>query len=102
MSAGAFCLHGDHFVMKRIAIALFTLALGACTQAPPPRTTPEPAPPPASPHRLTPLTAVSKTIVEPRIRVGLLSDQPSVTFARIPDGYFLLSEAGPHVIHRGF
>ena len=99
MSAGVFCLHGL-FDMKRIAVVLFTLALAACTQAPPPQTQP-PTPPP-SPNRLTPLTTAARTIEEPRIRVGLLSDQPGVTFPRINDGYFIVADAGPNVIRRGF
>lgn len=51
---------------------------------------------------MTPLASVPKTIAEPRIRVGMLSDQANVTFARIPEGYFLVTDSGPFVIRRGF
>ncbi len=90
--------------MKRIAILLFSAALSACTQAPRPQAappTPQPAPQ-QSPNRLTPLTTVARTITEPRIRVGLLSDQPAATFTRVADGYYVFADAGPAVVKRGF
>jgi stage II sporulation protein D len=51
---------------------------------------------------MTPLASVPKTIAEPRIRVGMLSDQANVTFARIPEGYYVVTDSGPFVIRRGF
>ena len=88
--------------MKRISLAVLFLA--ACTSAPAPTPSPRttlPPPPPPSPNRLTPVTS-AKPITEPRIRVGLLSDQSSVTFARIDGGYYLVSDAGPSILKRGF
>ena len=43
-----------------------------------------------------------RTIAEPRIRVGLLSDQSDVDFERVPDGYYIISDSGPSLIKRGF
>lgn len=91
--------------MTRRTVLLLTLigsGLG-CAQTPPPRPAP---PPPAAESRpasaLTPIASVGKTIAEPVIRVGLLSDQPNVAFPRVPDGYYLVTEAGPSVLRRGF
>ncbi|HYO79662.1 MAG TPA: SpoIID/LytB domain-containing protein [Thermoanaerobaculia bacterium] len=55
-----------------------------------------------SEHALTPVASVPRTIAEPRIRVGLLSDQSTVTFPRTADGYYLVSEQGPAMLRRGF
>src|SRR5687767_13581845 len=55
-----------------------------------------------SPNALTAVASMPRTIVEPKIRVGLLSDQPSVTFPRTSDGYYIVTEAGPSLIKRGF
>lgn len=88
--------------MRRPIILLFVLA--ACTTAP--TRTPAPQPPapvvPQSSNRLTAMASIPKTIVEPKIRVGLLSDQPSVSFPRVAGGYYVVSDAGPSVIRRGF
>src|SRR5256885_1045721 len=68
--------------MKRFAVLLSVCSLAACTSAPPPRPQPQPPQPQAAqpPARRSPnaLAAVAQTraIKEPRIRVGLLSDQP--------------------------
>jgi peptidoglycan hydrolase-like amidase len=93
--------------MKRISIAVLLLA--ACTSAPPPQTQPHSQPaqpravvPPASPNKLTPIGSMPKTIADPRIRVGMLSDQNGVTFPRIDGGYFVVSDAGPSTLKRGF
>lgn len=43
-----------------------------------------------------------RAIVEPKIRVGLLSDQATVTFPRTSDGYSLVTEQGPSTLKRGF
>lgn len=103
--------------MKRFA-PLLVLCLLACAQPPAPRTVPQPpapqAPPPSAPPSTAPPTqqrsanALAKTtatraIPEPRIRVGMLSDQPSVTFARVDGGYYLTTDAGETFsLRRGF
>lgn len=51
---------------------------------------------------MTAVASMPRTIAEPRIRVGLLSDQGSVTFPRTADGYFVVTEAGASTIRRGF
>ena len=38
----------------------------------------------------------------PRIRVGLLSDQSTVSFPRTADGYYLVTDKGPSLLKRGF
>jgi hypothetical protein len=89
--------------MRRITAALL-FAVTACTSAPRPQPAPPSTPvaPAQSQNRLTPLTSVDRAIVEPRIRVGLLSDQSTVAFPRITDGYYVITDAGPSVIRRGF
>lgn len=71
----------------------------------PPATTPGAAPQPAapvtSPNALTPASP-AKPITEPRIRVGMLGDQPAVTFPRIEGGYFIVSDSGTSMLKRGF
>ncbi|HEY8134145.1 MAG TPA: hypothetical protein VII12_19870, partial [Thermoanaerobaculia bacterium] len=54
------------------------LLLAACAKLPAPQV----VPPPRSNNALTPVASVAKTIAEPRIRVGMLSDQASVNFPR--------------------
>lgn len=97
--------------MRRFVLSLSVLVLAACASqqgAPEPPTASQPPalqqqPPPArSANALTPLASLDRTIVEPRIRVGLLSDQPTVTFPRIAGGYYIVSDAGPSVLRRGF
>jgi len=88
-------------------VFFLVLAAAACTSAPPPRTTPQQKPPQqqqqtTSQNRLTPVTTTQRTIADPRIRVGMLNDQTSVTFARITDGYYLVTDAGPSLLRRGF
>jgi stage II sporulation protein D len=83
--------------MKRSLVALSLLA--ACTVTPPPKVTPTP---PRSPNGLMPVTNVMKTIVEPRIRVGMLSDQTNVTFPRVDGGYYLITDNGSSLLRRGF
>lgn len=51
---------------------------------------------------MTPVGSIPKTIVEPRIRVGLLSDQNSVSFPRIDGGYYISSDSGGSTLKRGF
>ena len=91
--------------MNRLAVLAVSLAFAtACAQPPAPQITPQPGTtePARSPSALTPVGSVSKRIAEPLIRVGLLSDQPNVAFPRVPDGYFIVAEAGPSVLRRGF
>ncbi|MEO8036316.1 MAG: hypothetical protein ABI837_17910, partial [Acidobacteriota bacterium] len=86
--------------MKNLAVAFAALALAACAGAPTPAAGPAVTPPapvmssqaPPSPNRLTVATSAPRPIVAPRIRVGLLSDQPSVTFPRTTDGYYLAGD----------
>src|SRR5688572_4541252 len=93
--------------MRRLTILSLAL-LAACATQPPPSVPTEPATPRAqpaparSPNALTPVGAVPRTIVEPKIRVGLLTDQPAVTFPRTADGYYVISDAGASTLRRGF
>jgi len=48
------------------------------------------------------IAAPPRTIAEPRIRVGLLSDQASVVFARTGDGYAITTSGGVFALKRGF
>ena len=82
-------------------LAVVILLLAACAKAPAPKITP-PAAPVRSINALTPVATVPKTIVEPRIRVGLLSDQASVTFPRIDGGYLIVTDSGASTLRRGF
>jgi stage II sporulation protein D len=43
-----------------------------------------------------------RSIATPSIRVGLLVDQPEVTFPRTADGYYLVTDRGPSTLRRGF
>jgi stage II sporulation protein D len=94
--------------MKRTAVAL-SLLFVACASAPPahpPTTTIVVPPPPHAPVRsanaLTTIPSVAKTIVEPRIRVGLVNDQTTVTFPRLNGGYYIFTDASSAAIRRGF
>ena len=51
---------------------------------------------------MTAVASLPRTIAEPRIRVGLLSDQSTVSFPRTTDGYYLVSDSGPALLKRGF
>ena len=83
---------------------LVAALLAACSSpAPPPKVTPQPIQQqPISANALTPITSVAKTIAEPRIRVGMLSDQTSVTFPRIDGGYYVIADSGASTLRRGF
>ena len=58
--------------------------------------------PQRSANALTPVTSLPRTIVTPSIRVGLLIDQPEVTFPRTADGYYVVTDRGPSTLRRGF
>lgn len=98
--------------MRSFVLTSF-LVLSACTASVPQATTPTstPAPrqpaPAAAPQRsanaLTPVASMPRTIAPPGIRVGLLVDQPEVTFPRVAGGgYYLVTERGPSTLRRGF
>jgi stage II sporulation protein D len=93
--------------MHRLAATLSVLVLAACATAPPVTETPRPqqpavVSPPRSPNALTAVASMPRSIDAPKIRVGLLSDQPTVTFPRTSDGYYVVTDAGPSLIRRGF
>lgn len=95
--------------MKRTICAVVLLVAVGCATAPIDpassstsiRTTPG-ATLSTSSNRLTPLATTSKQVMTPMIAVGLLSDQPTVTFPRRDDGYVIVGPAGPARIGRGF
>lgn len=78
------------------------ILLAACATAPQQPKPAQPLEPPRASNRLTPVAQVSRSIAEPLVRVGLLSDQRSVSFDRIEGGYFVVADSGPLVIRRGF
>lgn len=101
--------------MKNAGVFLISATLVACATAPVttngpsanasgtnPQTAVAAVQPAGSPNRLTPLQAALPPIAEPRIRVGLASDQPSVTFPRTPDGYVLIADERAWSLRRGF
>src|SRR5687768_5658974 len=91
--------------MRRFAIFLALLAGCAGSTPPPvaPAPTPTPQPAPSRPaNAMTPAASLPRTIAEPRIRVGLLSDQSTVTFPRTADGYYIVTGEGPSLLRRGF
>ena len=98
--------------MRRIATLIPLFVFFACTTATPPAATtlpPTPGPaqqtpaPQRSANALTPVASMPVTIAEPKIRVGLLIDQPEVTFPRTAGGgYYLVTDRGPSTLRRGF
>lgn len=93
--------------MNRFLVITTMLLAAGCASAPlapapPPATMPEVARPARSQNALTPVASISKSIAGPRIRVGMLSDQPSIAFPRVKDGYYVVSDAGPSTLRRGF
>ncbi|MBV9187618.1 MAG: hypothetical protein JO093_18525, partial [Acidobacteria bacterium] len=48
------------------------------------------------------MSSVAKTIAEPRIRVGLVNDQTTVTFPRLNGGYYIVTDTTSATIRRGF
>ncbi|PYQ47115.1 MAG: hypothetical protein DMF59_19755, partial [Acidobacteria bacterium] len=83
----------------KFRFAVVVILLAACANPPAPKVVPQAARPT---HALTPVASVAKTIVEPRIRVGMLSDQTSVTFPRVDGGYYLITNTGASILRRGF
>ena len=45
---------------------------------------------------------MAKAIAEPRIRVGLVNDQTTVTFPRLQGGYYIVTDRTSATIQRGF
>ncbi|HYK05569.1 MAG TPA: SpoIID/LytB domain-containing protein [Thermoanaerobaculia bacterium] len=97
--------------MRRIAsVVLLSLLTAACATTAPPASTQQPqsSTPVSQPaaqrsaNAMTPVASLPRTIAEPRVRVGLLSDQSTVTFPRTADGYYLVSDSGPALLKRGF
>jgi len=97
--------------MNRIfAVLAATLVFASCAGSPRPAPAPSPqssqpaAPAPArSSYALTPVSPASvRQVAQPRIRVGLVSDQGSYTFPRTTDGYLLVGASGPAMLRRGF
>src|SRR5207248_3254323 len=89
--------------MKRFAPIVLLLA-AACAPQPAPVSTPQlqPQAPQRSRNALAP-AAGARAIAEPRIRVGMLSDQHSVTFPRVDGGYLLVDDKGAaQLLRRGF
>src|SRR3954469_17532756 len=96
--------------MKRTAVVVSLFVFAACASVPPaappsrpPVGVPVTTPPPArSQNAMTPVASVAKVIAEPRIRVGIVSDQATVIFPRVAGGYYIVSDAGAAMIRRGF
>lgn len=95
--------------MRRSSLLIVVFLFAACATTPPPQqrpvpsTTPSAQPAPVrSTNALTPAASLPVTIAEPRIRVGLLSDQSTVSFPRTADGYYVVTEQGPSLLKRGF
>jgi stage II sporulation protein D len=103
-TAGAFFLPGG--CLKHLSFTLVALLIASCASRPSaPPVSPTPSPDSAqrqSRNGLTPIASAPKAIVEPRIRVGLLSDQPRVEFPRTREGYVVVSDGGPAMLRRGF
>jgi stage II sporulation protein D len=82
------------------------LAVAACASVPPATTTVAPPPvvalPAHSANGLTPVSSAAKPIADPRIRVGLVNDQTTVTFPRLNGGYYIVTTTTSAMIHRGF
>ncbi|HEX7155250.1 MAG TPA: SpoIID/LytB domain-containing protein [Thermoanaerobaculia bacterium] len=96
----------------RFTAALSLILLAACATTPPaattttttttPATPAATAPPARSANALTPVASVTRSIAEPRISVGLQTDQTSVTFPRLDGGYFIAGDGGASTLRRGF
>ncbi len=95
----------ETFMLKRFLLLSCAIVIASCSGAPAPTPAPVvPAPQPVahSPNALTPIASMPKPVAEPRIRVGMLTDQPQFTMPRIADGYYIVSDTGSFTIKRGF
>lgn len=94
--------------LTRLApFALLSFLAASCattTQTGPPAPSPSSGQPAqaSSANRLTPIARVPRTIAEPVVRVGLVTDQTSARFPRVEGGYLVITERGPSIIRRGF
>jgi stage II sporulation protein D len=91
--------------MMKIAVSLLAalLLVTSCAPVTPsPATTPAAAEPSRAASALTPVSSMTRTIAEPSIRVGLLSDQPRAVFPRVDGGYYIAADGGPAILKRGF
>lgn len=93
--------------MQRLVPFATALLFAACAATTPPASAPRPQPQPSqsaqrAPNALTAVSALDRSVAEPKIRVGLLIDQASVAFPRTADGYYVVTANGPSVIRRGF
>lgn len=80
-----------------------TLLASACATTPTLPTAPAPAAPaPLAENSLRRIDGTPPLPASPLIRVGLLSDQARVTFARIDGGYHLVTGQGSWILRRGF
>src|SRR5205814_7815911 len=92
--------------MSKSVASAFLILLAACASSPGGAPAPSPASPSPSlarsPNALTPIASMPKPIAEPRIRVGMLSDQQQFVLPRLADGYYIVSDSGAFTIKRGF
>lgn len=95
--------------MRRLICSAALVLLAACStgtsvsRPPQPSAGPDPqATVSRSPNAMTPTANAPAAIVLPKIRVGLLSDQATVTFPRTTSGYFVITDSGASTIRRGF
>lgn len=90
--------------MKRFACLSILVLLASCTTSVPPTPTPSQTPAPPSEEGGLAAWRGAVPLPEPiRIRVGLASDLPEMTFPRIDGGYLLVTgEGAPLHTRRGF
>ena len=91
--------------MRRLSLLVLLPVFLSCATQPATRPQPQTQPQPQtvrSANALTPVASLPRTIAEPKIRVGLLSDQATVTFPRTTDGYYVVTAQGPSLLKRGF
>ncbi|HVR43479.1 MAG TPA: SpoIID/LytB domain-containing protein [Thermoanaerobaculia bacterium] len=85
-------------IAKLSSLAVPALVLISCATA----TAPGPVAPARDPNALSPLAQSPRRIPEPKIRVGLLTDEARAELPRINGGWVIVGEAGPHTLRRGF
>ncbi len=92
------------FVRSSLTVAAVVLLASCATIQPPPGKGSQPpvSEAPAVAHQLTPASLPTELVAEPVVLVGLLTDQPSVSFPRMEDGYLLRTEKGDFRLRRGF